>query len=84
MRHADPVAFLAAVPPGSIDGILVTDLVERIDGEALVALAGAIEHALAPSGVAIVEGIDPAGLGEHGAFWRDPGGAGRCTPTPCG
>ena len=26
--------------------------------------AGAIEHALAPSGVAIVEGIDPAGLGD--------------------
>ena len=59
VRHAEPVAFLAAVPSGSIDGILVTNLVERIDGEALVALAGAIEHALAPSGVADRRGDRP-------------------------
>ncbi len=32
-----------------------------------------IERALAPEGVAIVEGLDPAGLGDDGAFWRDPG-----------
>jgi len=56
-----------------VDGILVTDLVERIEGDGLVALAGAIGHALAPGGVAIVEGLDPAGLGDDGAFWRDPG-----------
>ena len=73
VRHADPVAYLAAIPAGSVDGILVTDLVERIDGDGLVALAGAIGHALAPGGVAIVEGLDPAGLGDDGAFWRDPG-----------
>jgi hypothetical protein len=73
VRHADPVAFLAASPAGSVDGILVTDLVERLDGDDLVALAGAIEHALAPGGVAIVEGLDPAALGDEGAFWRDPG-----------
>jgi hypothetical protein len=73
VRHADPVAYLAALDPGSIDGILVTDLVERLDDERLVALSIAVERALAPDGVAIVEGVHPAGLGADGDFWRDPG-----------
>jgi hypothetical protein len=74
VRHADPVAFLGALAPGSVGGILVTDLVERLDGPGLVALAAAVARALAPEGHAVVEGLHPAALWAMGdEFWRDPG-----------
>lgn len=69
VRNADPVAYLAAVAPRSIDGILVTDVVERLDGEGLAALCTAIARALAPGGAAIVEGRHPANTDD---VWRDP------------
>jgi hypothetical protein len=74
VRHADPVAFVAALAPGSVGGILVTDLVERLDGPGLAALAAGIGHALAPDGRVVVEGWHPASLWAVGEeFWRDAG-----------
>lgn len=72
VRHADPVAHLALLAPGSVDAILVTELVERLGGGALTALAGGIARALAPGGIAIVEGHHPNGVAEDLLFWRDP------------
>ena len=69
VRSADPVAYLSAVAPSSIDGILVSDVIERLDGEGLVALCTAMAQALAPDGAAIVEGRDPARADD---IWRDP------------
>lgn len=70
--HADPVAHLALLAPGSVDAILVTELVERLSGGALTAMAAGIARALAPGGVAIVEGHHPDGVAEDLLFWRDP------------
>jgi hypothetical protein len=74
VRHADPVAYLAALAPGSIGGVLVTDLVERLDGVRLAALAAALGRTLAPDGRVVVEGLHPASTWAMGAeFWRDAG-----------
>lgn len=73
VRHADPVAYLAALAPGSVGGVLVTDLVERLDGGGLAALAAGVARALAPNGRVIVEGRHPGALWALGSeFWRDP------------
>ena len=72
VRHADPVAHLATLAPGSVDAVLVTDLVERLDGAGLTALAGGIARVLASGGVAVVEGHHPNGVGDDERFWRDP------------
>ncbi|MBJ7454436.1 MAG: hypothetical protein JHC74_00090 [Thermoleophilia bacterium] len=72
VRHADPVAHLATLPPESVDAILVTDLVERLGGGGLTSLAAGIARALAPGGMAIVEGHHPNGVNEDLLFWRDP------------
>ena len=70
--HADPVVYLASLAPGSIEAILVTDLVERLTGDDLTGLARGISSALAPGGIAIVEGHHPSGVGDDLLFWRDP------------
>lgn len=70
VRHADPVGYLAALAPDSVDGILATDLLERLDGAGLAAFAAAAARALAPAGLLVVEGHDPAAV--DAGFWRDP------------
>ncbi len=72
VRHADPVAYVGALAPGSVDGILATGLVERLDGRGLAAFAAAAAQALAPGGLVVVEGHDPAAAAADPAFWRDP------------
>jgi hypothetical protein len=73
VHHADPTAYLARLEPGSVHGVLVTDLVERLDGAGLAALATAIAHGLAPGGRVVVEGLNPAALWALGdEVWRDP------------
>ena len=73
VAHADPVAELAAAEPGSLRAILVSDLVERLDGAGLAALAAAAARALAPGGLIVVEGLNPAALWAVGEeAWRDP------------
>ena len=70
--HADPLSHLAGLEPGSAPGILVTDLVERLDGPGLTALAAGLARALAPGGLAVIEGHHPATAADDAAFWRDP------------
>jgi hypothetical protein len=72
VRHGDPLAILAGLPEASLGGVLVTDLVERLDGSGLTALAGAVARALAPDGAVVVEGRHPAGVAADPDFWRDP------------
>jgi O-antigen chain-terminating methyltransferase len=71
VRHADPVAYLGALAPDSLDGVLVTGLVERLDGGGIAALAAAAARTLAPGGLIVVEGLDPEAAREPD-FWRDP------------
>lgn len=71
VRHANPIAYLAALAPGSVSGILVTDLVERLDGSGLAALAAATARAVAPDGLVVVEAHDPEAAADP-SFWRDP------------
>ena len=74
VRHAEPVAFTRALAAGSVGGILVTDVVERLDGPGVRALADALAHALAPDGQVVVEGLHPAATWAVGnEFWRDAG-----------
>lgn len=72
VHHADPVVYISTVPPGSVPAIFVSDLVERLDGGGLTALAGGIARALAEDGVAVVEAYHPDGIRDDDAFWRDP------------
>jgi hypothetical protein len=72
VHHADPATYAADMEPGSLRGVLVTDLVERLDGQNLTTLARSIARALAPEGRVIVEGLNPAALWTLGEeVWRD-------------
>jgi hypothetical protein len=71
VHHADPAAYLAALAPESLDGVLVTGLVERLDGTGVRVLLDAAARVVRPGGAVVVEGWLPAAAA-HPTFWRDP------------
>ncbi len=74
VRHGDPLAHLAALAPGSLGGVLVTDLVERLDGAGLAALCSGLARALRADGAVVVEGLRPEEPAGEAASGREPDG----------
>jgi hypothetical protein len=72
VHHADPAAYLAALAPESLDGVLITGLVERLDGPGVRTLLDAAARVVRPGGAVVVEGWLPAAAAADPAFWRDP------------
>lgn len=69
----DAAALLQAEPERSVTGVLVLDLVERLDGAGVTALAAALRHACAPGARVVVEGIDPRTPEGAERLWADAG-----------
>ncbi len=70
---ADPIEYSSALGAGSLDGALLTGLVERLDGARLAALVTGLSRALSPGAPLVVDALDPTAeevLARE--LWRDP------------
>ena len=71
--EADLFAFLAALPPGSLDGIFCAQVVEHLPPGRLPDFAGLAAAALAPGGLLVVETPNPECLAIFAVhFYLDP------------
>lgn len=60
--HGDGIAHVAALPAGSLDGIMVSHVVEHLEPPDLLRLIHGAADALAPGGVLIMETPNPESL----------------------
>lgn len=70
---ADPIEYSASLGAESLDGAVLTGLVERLDGARLAALATGLARALSPGAPLVIDALDPTADGILTAeLWRDP------------
>jgi O-antigen chain-terminating methyltransferase len=60
--HADAVAHLRTVPPGSLDVVTAFHVVEHLEPDDVLALLAAARDALRPGGLLVAETPDPTNL----------------------
>jgi SAM-dependent methyltransferase len=70
--HADPIAYMEALAPGSVDCVVVTDLLEQLDPPRLGRLVRAIASALDAGGHTVLGMRNARSAEEMTRFWRDP------------
>jgi O-antigen chain-terminating methyltransferase len=58
--EADALAYVSALPPGSLGGVVATQVVEHLEPAYLIELVAAIARALRPGSPVVVETINPA------------------------
>jgi len=59
-QHADALTYLTALPDGSLDGLVATQVIEHLDSSYLMRLIDAAARALQPGAPIVLETINPA------------------------
>jgi SAM-dependent methyltransferase len=70
---ADAVSHVAALPDGSLGGIVMIQVIEHLTPQAVVDLVAVARHKLAPEGIMVVETVNPQSLYTFAhSFYLDP------------
>jgi O-antigen chain-terminating methyltransferase len=72
VAEADGLSYLRGLPPGSLGGILLSQVIEHLSLDALSELVALCAEKLAPGGALIAETVNPQSLSTFaGAFYVD-------------